>query len=69
MSTAERFSASGVEFEQATSVVLGGTPYWVENVAKIAMEHHLGLTCDPFGGLFQGPCIERYAINVNVVEC
>jgi len=42
--------------------VLGGTPRQVENAAEIAMEHHLGLTCDPIGGLVQVPCIERNAI-------
>ena len=39
--------------------VLGGTPEQVENAAEIGMEHHLGLTCDPVGGLVQIPCIER----------
>jgi len=42
--------------------VLGGTPEQVENAAEIAMEHNLGLTCDPIGGLVQIPCIERNAI-------
>ncbi|MGH1549642.1 L-serine ammonia-lyase [Leifsonia poae] len=42
--------------------VLGGTPEQVENAAEIAMEHHLGLTCDPIAGLVQIPCIERNAI-------
>lgn len=42
--------------------VLGGTPQQVSNAAEIAMEHHLGLTCDPVGGLVQVPCIERNAI-------
>jgi L-serine dehydratase len=42
--------------------VLGGTPAQVENAAEIAMEHHLGLTCDPVGGLVQVPCIERNAM-------
>lgn len=42
--------------------VLGGTPAQVENAAEIAMEHNLGLTCDPLGGLVQVPCIERNAI-------
>ena len=42
--------------------VLGGTPGQVENAAEIAMEHHLGLTCDPIGGLVQVPCIERNAM-------
>jgi L-serine dehydratase len=42
--------------------VLGGTPEQVENAAEIAMEHNLGLTCDPIGGLVQIPCIERNAM-------
>lgn len=42
--------------------VLGGTIEQVENAAEIAMEHNLGLTCDPVGGLVQIPCIERNAI-------
>jgi L-serine dehydratase len=42
--------------------VLGGTPSQVENAAEIAMEHNLGLTCDPVGGLVQIPCIERNAV-------
>jgi L-serine dehydratase len=42
--------------------VLGGTPAQVENAAEIAMEHNLGLTCDPIGGLVQIPCIERNAM-------
>jgi L-serine dehydratase len=42
--------------------VMGGTPEQVENAAEIAMEHNLGLTCDPVGGLVQIPCIERNAL-------
>jgi len=42
--------------------VLGGTPEQVENAAEIGMEHNLGLTCDPVGGLVQVPCIERNAM-------
>ena len=42
--------------------VLGGTPAQIENAAEIAIEHHLGLTCDPVGGLVQIPCIERNAV-------
>jgi L-serine dehydratase len=42
--------------------VLGGTPAQVENAAEIGMEHNLGLTCDPVGGLVQVPCIERNAM-------
>ena len=46
----------------ALCAVLGGTPAQVENAAEIGIEHHLGLTCDPVGGLVQIPCIERNAI-------
>ncbi|GAB3861065.1 L-serine ammonia-lyase [Nocardioides maradonensis] len=42
--------------------VLGGTPTQVENAAEVGIEHNLGLTCDPVGGLVQIPCIERNAI-------
>ena len=42
---------------------MGGTPQQVENAAEIGMEHHLGLTCDPVGGLVQIPCIERNAVG------
>ncbi len=43
--------------------VMGGTPEQVENAAEIGMEHNLGLTCDPIGGLVQVPCIERNAMG------
>ena len=43
--------------------VLGGTPDQVENAAEIALEHHLGMTCDPVAGLVQVPCIERNGIG------
>ena len=43
----------------ALCAVLGGTPAQIENAAEIGMEHNLGLTCDPIGGLVQVPCIER----------
>jgi L-serine dehydratase len=46
----------------ALAEVMGGTPRQVENAAEIGMEHHLGLTCDPVGGLVQIPCIERNAM-------
>jgi len=46
----------------ALASVLGGTPEQVENAAEIGMEHNLGLTCDPVGGLVQVPCIERNAM-------
>ncbi|ARC57651.1 L-serine dehydratase 1 [Frondihabitans sp. 762G35] len=54
--TAASMAAAGL------CAVLGGTPRQVENAAEIAMEHHLGLTCDPVGGFVQVPCIERNAI-------
>jgi L-serine dehydratase len=47
----------------ALADALGGTPEQVENAAEIAMEHNLGLTCDPVGGLVQVPCIERNAMG------
>ena len=46
----------------ALAAVMGGTPEQVENAAEIGMEHNLGLTCDPVGGLVQVPCIERNAM-------
>ncbi|NHA69392.1 L-serine ammonia-lyase [Phycicoccus flavus] len=46
----------------ALAEVLGGTPKQVENAAEIGIEHNLGLTCDPVGGLVQIPCIERNAV-------
>ena len=46
----------------ALAGVLGGSPEQVENAAEIGMEHNLGLTCDPVGGLVQIPCIERNAM-------
>ncbi len=47
----------------ALAAVMGGTPAQVENAAEIGMEHNLGLTCDPVGGLVQVPCIERNAMG------
>jgi L-serine dehydratase len=47
----------------ALAEVLGGTPEQAENAAEIGMEHNLGLTCDPVGGLVQVPCIERNAMG------
>jgi len=47
----------------ALTQVMGGTKEQVENAAEIAMEHNLGLTCDPIGGLVQVPCIERNAMG------
>jgi L-serine dehydratase len=46
----------------ALTEILGGTPEQVENAAEIGIEHNLGLTCDPIGGLVQVPCIERNAM-------
>ncbi|MFM2481029.1 L-serine ammonia-lyase [Celerinatantimonas sp. YJH-8] len=45
------------------TAILGGTPEQIENAAEIAIEHNLGLTCDPVGGLVQVPCIERNAMG------
>lgn len=45
--------------------ILGGSPEQVENAAEIGVEHHLGLTCDPVGGLVQIPCIERNAVGAS----
>ena len=47
----------------ALTEIMGGTPIQVENAAEIGMEHNLGLTCDPVGGLVQVPCIERNAMG------
>jgi len=45
------------------AAALGATPEQVENAAEIALEHHLGMTCDPVAGLVQVPCIERNALG------
>ena len=51
------------------AAALGGSPGQVENAAEIGMEHNLGLTCDPVGGLVQVPCIERNAVgSIKAVE-
>ncbi len=47
------------------TAILGGSVEQIENAAEIAMEHHLGLTCDPVGGLVQIPCIERNTMGAN----
>jgi L-serine dehydratase len=47
----------------ALAAVMGGSPEQVENAAEIGMEHNLGMTCDPVGGLVQIPCIERNAMG------
>ncbi len=49
----------------ALAELLGGTPRQATNAAEIALEHHLGMTCDPIGGLVQVPCIERNAMGAN----
>jgi L-serine dehydratase len=54
--TAAAMAAAGL------AEVLGGSPAQVANAAEIALEHHLGMTCDPIGGLVQVPCIERNAL-------
>ncbi|MDF0599961.1 L-serine ammonia-lyase [Psychromarinibacter sp. C21-152] len=55
--TASAMAAAGL------CAVLGGTPEQVENAAEIALEHHLGMTCDPVRGLVQVPCIERNGLG------
>lgn len=55
--TAAAMAAAGL------TEVMGGSPGQVENAAEIALEHHLGLTCDPVAGLVQIPCIERNAVG------
>src|SRR5262249_25790954 len=45
------------------TAALGGTNNQIENAAEIGIEHHLGMTCDPIGGLVQIPCIERNAFG------
>ncbi len=45
------------------AAVMGGSPEQIENAAEIALEHHLGMTCDPVAGLVQVPCIERNALG------
>ncbi|AQX19550.1 L-serine ammonia-lyase [Bartonella sp. WD16.2] len=55
--TASSMAAAGL------TAALGGTPAQVENAAEIALEHHLGMTCDPVAGLVQVPCIERNAMG------
>lgn len=57
--TASAMAAAGL------AEALGGTPRQVENAAEMAMEHHLGMTCDPIGGLVQVPCIEHNAFGAN----
>jgi L-serine dehydratase len=54
----------------ALCAVWGGTPEQVENAAEMGIEHNLGLTCDPIGGLVQIPCIERNTMgSVQAVNC
>jgi L-serine dehydratase len=55
--SASAMAAAGV------AAALGGSPEQVENAAEIALEHHLGMTCDPVGGLVQVPCIERNGLG------
>lgn len=55
--TASSMAAAGL------AAALGGTPAQIENAAEIALEHHLGMTCDPVAGLVQIPCIERNAMG------
>lgn len=54
----------------AATQFLGGSPPQIEYAAEMAMEHHLGLTCDPIAGLVQIPCIERNAVGaMRALEC
>lgn len=54
----------------AATQILGGSPYQIEYAAEMALEHHLGLTCDPIMGLVQVPCIERNAFAaVRAIDC
>ncbi|WP_420860800.1 L-serine ammonia-lyase [Algirhabdus cladophorae] len=55
--SASAMAASGL------AAVMGGTPEQIENAAEIALEHHLGMTCDPVKGLVQVPCIERNGLG------
>ncbi|WP_446705209.1 L-serine ammonia-lyase, iron-sulfur-dependent, subunit alpha, partial [Aeromonas veronii] len=55
--TASAMAAAGL------AAAMGATDRQVENAAEIAMEHHLGMTCDPIAGLVQVPCIERNAFG------
>ena len=57
------FGVSSAMAAAALTEVLGGKPENVIMAAEIAMEHHLGLTCDPVGGLVQVPCIERNSMG------
>jgi len=51
------------------AAALGGTPSQVENAAEIGLEHNLGLSCDPIGGLVQVPCIERNSVAAVKAIC
>ena len=62
-SVARAKSAWPVPYAGALCEVLGGSVSQAENAAEIGMEHNLGLTCDPIGGLVQVPCIERNAMG------
>ena len=62
-SAAKGRSVQHVRWPQVRYEILGGTPEQAENAAEIGMEHNLGLTCDPVGGLVQIPCIERNAVG------
>ena len=53
----------------ALCAILGGNSLQIENAAEIALEHHLGMTCDPIKGLVQAPCIERNGLGaINAVS-
>ena len=58
-----RISTWGESHGPAIGCVIDGTPPQIENAAEIALEHHLGMTCDPVKGLVQVPCIERNGLG------
>ena len=59
---AEAGARMGADLAARLVAALGGSNRQIENAAEIGIEHHLGMTCDPIGGLVQIPCIERNAI-------
>ena len=61
--TPENDSVASAMAAAGMAAVLGGTVEQVENAAEIALEHHLGMTCDPVRGLVQVPCIERNGLG------
>ena len=58
-----RSAAKNFVLSAGLTAAMGGSAGQIENAAEIGMEHNLGLTCDPVGGLVQVPCIERNAVG------